>query len=59
MMLPVVQSITWQMIEQIQIAKLFGAAHIDTLLQEMLLGGVLTIIFLNCKHCINSIPCLG
>lgn len=38
-MLPVLQSITWQMIEQIQFAKLFGMAHIDSLLQEMLLGG--------------------
>lgn len=27
------------MIEQIQFAKLFGVAHIDSLLQEMLLGG--------------------
>lgn len=39
LILPVLQSITWQMIEQIQIAKFFGAAHIDSLLQEMLLGG--------------------
>nr|CAH7730477.1 unnamed protein product [Callosobruchus chinensis] len=37
--LPPLQSITWQMIEQIQFAKLFGMAHIDSLLQEMLLGG--------------------
>ncbi|XP_050517868.1 hepatocyte nuclear factor 4-gamma isoform X3 [Diabrotica virgifera virgifera] len=36
--LPPLQSITWQMIEQIQFAKLFGVAHIDSLLQEMLLG---------------------
>lgn len=27
------------MIEQIQFAKIFGVAHIDSLLQEMLLGG--------------------
>ncbi|XKL65368.1 hypothetical protein PGB90_008788 [Kerria lacca] len=33
------QSISWQMIEQIQLAKLFGVAQIDSLLQEMLLGG--------------------
>lgn len=39
LILPVLQSITWQMIEQIQFAKLFGVAHIDNLLQEMLLGG--------------------
>ncbi|XP_069171522.1 hepatocyte nuclear factor 4-gamma-like isoform X2 [Procambarus clarkii] len=37
--LPALQSITWQMIEQIQFAKLFGVARIDNLLQEMLLGG--------------------
>ncbi|XP_073999671.1 hepatocyte nuclear factor 4-gamma-like isoform X2 [Rhodnius prolixus] len=37
--LPALQSITWQMIEQIQFAKLFGVAKIDNLLQEMLLGG--------------------
>ncbi|KAJ1530954.1 hypothetical protein ONE63_005790 [Megalurothrips usitatus] len=36
--LPALQSITWQMIEQIQFAKLFGVAKIDSLLQEMLLG---------------------
>lgn len=28
------------MIEQIQVAKIFGVAHIDNLLQEMLLGGL-------------------
>lgn len=39
--LPALQSITWQMIEQIQFAKLFGVAKIDSLLQEMLLGGEL------------------
>lgn len=37
--LPALQSITWQMVEQIQLAKLFGNAKIDNLLQEMLLGG--------------------
>lgn len=39
LLLPALQSITWQMIEQIQFAKLFGTAKIDNLLQEMLLGG--------------------
>ncbi|XP_014768162.1 hepatocyte nuclear factor 4-gamma isoform X2 [Octopus bimaculoides] len=39
LILPVLQSITWQMIEQIQMAKIFGVAKIDNLLQEMLLGG--------------------
>ena len=39
LILPNLQSITWQMIEQIQCARLFGMAKIDNLLQEMLLGG--------------------
>lgn len=42
LLLPALQSITWQMIEQIQFAKLFGTAKIDNLLQEMLLGGANT-----------------
>ncbi|GAB6021368.1 Hepatocyte nuclear factor 4-alpha [Chamberlinius hualienensis] len=40
--LTALQSISWQMIEQIQFAKLFGMAKIDNLLQEMLLGGAPT-----------------
>ncbi|XP_062986922.1 hepatocyte nuclear factor 4-gamma [Elgaria multicarinata webbii] len=39
LLLPTLQSITWQMIEQIQFVKLFGVVKIDSLLQEMLLGG--------------------
>ncbi|XP_062996998.1 hepatocyte nuclear factor 4-beta-like isoform X3 [Elgaria multicarinata webbii] len=39
LLLPPLQSITWQMIEQVQFIKLFGMARIDSLLQEMLLGG--------------------
>ncbi|XP_072277975.1 hepatocyte nuclear factor 4-beta-like [Pyxicephalus adspersus] len=39
LLLPPLQSITWQMIEQVQFAKLLGMAKIDSLLQEMLLGG--------------------
>uniref|UniRef100_A0A8C4WUS0 Hepatocyte nuclear factor 4, alpha n=1 Tax=Eptatretus burgeri TaxID=7764 RepID=A0A8C4WUS0_EPTBU len=39
LLLPTLQSITWQMIDQVQIVKLFGVAKIDNLLQEMLLGG--------------------
>uniref|UniRef100_A0A8C6YFA7 NR LBD domain-containing protein n=1 Tax=Naja naja TaxID=35670 RepID=A0A8C6YFA7_NAJNA len=39
LLLPPLQSITWQMIEQVQFVKLFGMARIDSLLQEMLLGG--------------------
>ncbi|KAG5683246.1 hypothetical protein PVAND_012538 [Polypedilum vanderplanki] len=39
LLLPVLQSITWQMIQQIEVAKMIGIAHIDNLLQEMLLGG--------------------
>ncbi|KPP72128.1 hepatocyte nuclear factor 4-gamma-like [Scleropages formosus] len=39
LLLPALQSITWQMVEQLQVVKLFGLAKIDSLLQEMLLGG--------------------
>ena len=39
LILPSLQSITWQMIEHIQFAKVVGMAKIDNLLQEMLLGG--------------------
>ncbi|XP_055006851.1 hepatocyte nuclear factor 4-gamma isoform X2 [Boleophthalmus pectinirostris] len=42
LLLPTVQSITWQMIEQLQFIKLCGLAKIDNLLQEMLLGGFTT-----------------
>ncbi|KAL1006610.1 hypothetical protein UPYG_G00074410 [Umbra pygmaea] len=40
LMLPTLQAITWQMIEQLQFVKLCGLAKIDNLLQEMLLGGL-------------------
>ncbi|XP_014612809.1 PREDICTED: hepatocyte nuclear factor 4-gamma isoform X4 [Polistes canadensis] len=40
--LTALQSISWQMIEQIQFVRLFGVTHIDNLLQEMLLGGAAT-----------------
>jgi hypothetical protein len=33
LLLPVLQSITWQMIQQIEVAKMIGVAHIDNLLQ--------------------------
>jgi len=39
--LPSLQSITWQMVDQINIAKHNGYAQIDSLLQEMLLGGAI------------------
>ncbi|XP_059095957.1 hepatocyte nuclear factor 4-gamma-like isoform X2 [Tigriopus californicus] len=37
--LPSLQSITWHMIDQINMAKTYGITHIDNLLQEMLLSG--------------------
>lgn len=52
--LPALQSITWQMIEQIQFAKLFGVAHIDSLLQEMLLGGEYQLYFYHSFVSIDS-----
>lgn len=39
LLLPNLQSINLQMIEQIQFAKTIGVAKIDSLLQEMLLSG--------------------
>lgn len=39
--LPPLQSVAWQMIEQIQQARYFGVTRIDSLLQEMLLGGII------------------
>ncbi|KAJ8252714.1 hypothetical protein COCON_G00220260 [Conger conger] len=36
--LPALQSVAWQMVEQLQLVRLLGEAHIDSLLQEMLLG---------------------
>ncbi|XP_038622529.1 hepatocyte nuclear factor 4-gamma isoform X2 [Tachyglossus aculeatus] len=39
LLLPALQSITWQMIEQVQLVKMLGVAKIDNLLHEMLLGG--------------------
>lgn len=48
--LPALQSISWQMIEQIQFVKLFGVAHIDSLLQEMLLGGSIVVENAVSKH---------
>ncbi|XP_030205516.1 hepatocyte nuclear factor 4-gamma isoform X1 [Gadus morhua] len=41
LLLPTLQSITWQMIEQLQFIKLCGLAKIDNLLLEMLLGGLM------------------
>ncbi|CAL8292981.1 unnamed protein product [Lota lota] len=42
LLLPTLQSITWQMIEQLQFIKLCGLAKIDNLLLEMLLGGLMS-----------------
>lgn len=39
LILPNLQSITWQLVEQIHIAKAYGIVKVDNLLQEMLLGG--------------------
>ncbi|XP_029004971.1 hepatocyte nuclear factor 4-gamma isoform X2 [Betta splendens] len=40
LLLPTLQSITWQMIEQLHFIRLCGLAKIDNLLHEMLLGGL-------------------
>jgi len=41
LMLPCLQSITWQLVDQVQLAKNYGLVVVDNLLQEMLLGGPL------------------
>lgn len=38
LMLPPLQSVAWQMVETLQLARLLGEASVDSLLQEMLLG---------------------
>jgi len=40
--LPCLQSITWQLVEQVQLAKNYGLVVVDNLVQEMLLGGAFT-----------------
>lgn len=45
LLLFILQSIIWQMIEQIQFIKFFGMVKIDNLLQEMLLGGFFSDVF--------------
>ena len=52
LLLPTLQSITWQMIEQIQFVRLFGVARVDNLLQEMLLGSTLSFYFPLLNYCI-------
>lgn len=59
LLLPTLQSITWQMIEQIQFVKLFGMVKIDNLLQEMLLGGEYIWefpLYLLASHSVQSWP---
>ena len=40
LLLPSVQGISWQLVEQLHAAKQCGLITVDSLLQEMLLGGV-------------------
>uniref|UniRef100_T1JI75 Ultraspiracle n=1 Tax=Strigamia maritima TaxID=126957 RepID=T1JI75_STRMM len=47
LMLPILQSISWQMIEVIQYANTFGMMQIDDFLKEVLLGG--------CKCVLNTV----
>lgn len=50
LLLPSLQNITWQMIEQIQFAKAFGTAKIDNLIQEMLLSSGTSVQQQNTPH---------
>ncbi len=54
--LPSLQSITWQMIEQIEVAKICGVAYIDNLLQEMLLGKFRRLCKTKTTHMFCEIP---
>jgi len=45
LLLPTLQNIAMQLTEQLQILKLFGVAKVDSLLQEMLLGGKFLMFF--------------
>ncbi|XP_030622727.1 hepatic nuclear factor 4, beta [Chanos chanos] len=38
LLLPPLQSVAWQLVEQLQLMRLLGQASVDSLLQEMLLG---------------------
>jgi len=42
LLLPNLQSITWQLVELVHVAKSYGIVKVDNLLQEMLLGGKVT-----------------
>lgn len=44
LILPALQSITWQLIEQIQFAKALGKINIDNLIQEMLLNSTANLV---------------
>ena len=41
LLLPSLQSISWQLVDQLHAAKQYGLITVDSLLQEMLLGGML------------------
>uniref|UniRef100_A0AAQ6IMP3 Hepatocyte nuclear factor 4, gamma n=1 Tax=Anabas testudineus TaxID=64144 RepID=A0AAQ6IMP3_ANATE len=58
LLLPTLQSITWQMIEQLHFIKLCGLAKIDNLLHEMLLGGECAPMSV-CKPVERKIGCLS
>lgn len=52
LMLPTMQSIAKEMIDQVQFARLFGVVKVDNLLQEMLLGG----LFMTSKWLLTHFP---
>lgn len=57
LLLPTLQSITWQMIEQLQFIKLCGLAKIDNLLHEMLLGGETLKTLLKAEASMSTMRC--
>ena len=55
LLLPTLQSVAVQMVEQLQFARLFGVTKVDNLLQEMLLGGNFKLFFIFSSLSVNGI----
>ena len=55
LLLPTLQSVAVQMVEQLQFARLFGVTKVDNLLQEMLLGGNFKLLLIFSNLSLNGI----
>ena len=56
LLLPTLQSIGWQIVDQLVAAKQCGLISVDNLLQEMLLGGTITVITIKIKYKLTHPP---